>query len=332
MKYAHIALAVAVLSAACAAGAEKHWLDETEIDLMSCGWGKPAARKSIGGNALRVGGEEFARGVGTHAPSVYKVALGGAALSFEAKVGVDDETNGKGSVAFRVYADGRLVAEAKSERGRSVPLKADLSGAKIATLEVTEGGDGNYFDHADWADAFFVFKDGAGPLPSGSLTRQLGILTPKPSAAPKINAPVRYGARPGHPILFKLPVSGAKPIAATAACDALAIGSGASALNFDPATRILSGAIEKPGEYRIRFTASNSAGRDEKTVAFVIGDKIALTPPMGWNSWNAFAGGVSADKMKTAVDKMVELGLDEHGWERPDACGAGAQSRRYYSA
>ena len=112
MKYAHIALAVAVLSAACAAGAEKHWLDETEIDLMSCGWGKPAARKSIGGNALRVGGEEFARGVGTHAPSVYKVALGGAALSFEAKVGVDDETNGKGAVAFRIYADGRLVAEA----------------------------------------------------------------------------------------------------------------------------------------------------------------------------------------------------------------------------
>ncbi len=316
MNPAHIAFAAATLAAACAAGVERRWLDETEIDLMSSGWGKPAACRSIGGNALRIGGEEFARGAGTHAPSVHKVALGGAALSFEAKVGVDDETGGKGSVVFRVYADGRLVAEAKSERGRAVPLKADLSGARIATLEVTDAADGDYFDHADWADAFFVFKDGAGPLPSGSLTRQLGVLTPKPSAAPRINAPARYGARPGRPILFKLPVAGAKPVEASAVCDTLAIGNGGAnaPLNFDPVTRILTGSIEKPGEYRIKFTASNAAGSAQKTVVFVVGDKIALTPPMGWNSWNAFAGGVSAEKMKTAVDKMVELGLDEHGW------------------
>ena len=46
----------------------------------------------------------------------------------------------------------------------------------------------------------------------------------------------------------------------------------------------------------------------------MVGDQIALTPPMGWNSWNCFAGAVSEDRVKSAADAMVKSGLINHGW------------------
>jgi len=284
-------------------------LENTDIARMKAGWGSAKASKSVDGKRLSIGGRVFEHGVGTHAPSVYRLPVGGNALSFRATVGIDDETGGKGSVVFRVLADGRLVAEVASKPGEASDISADVSGAKFVTLEVADAGDGNYSDHADWCDAVFTFKDGTAPIPFSSLTRQLGILTPKASPSPRINAPSRYGARPGRPILFKLPVTGLEPIEVSA--KGLPDG-----LSFDPATKILSGSIAKPGEYPVVFSARNTvAGRVEfKTVTFVIGEKLCLTPPMGYNSWNAFAGGVSEEKMRTAADKMIELGLDRHGY------------------
>ena len=285
-------------------------LDETGLVRMRSGFGSAKAGKSVDGNALRVGGVEYRRGVGTHAPSTHRIAANGNALSFSALVGVDDECGGKGSVVFRVIADGKVVAEVAAKGGEAAKqISADLAGTKRIVLEVTDGGDGMHYDHADWCDAVFSFKDGTKPLSAAEMTRQLGILTPKASPSPRINAPARYGVRPGRPILFKLPVTGLEPIEVSA--KGLPGG-----LSFDPATRILSGSIAKPGEYPVVFSAQNTvAGRVEfKTVTFVVGDKIALTPPMGWNSWNAFAGGVSDAKMRTAVDKIVELGLDAHGY------------------
>ena len=138
-------------------------------------------------------------------------------------------------------------------------------------------------------------------------TRQLGILTPPASPAPRINSPARYGARPGRPILFKLPVAGRDPISLD--CSPLP-----PSLAFDRTTGVLTGKIDEAGEYSIVFTATNAYGEAAKSVTFVIGDKLCLTPPMGYNSWNAFAGGVSEEKMRIAADKMIELGLDRHGY------------------
>ncbi len=295
------------------------FLERTEISRMKTGWGNVNAGKSVGGSELSIGGRKFAHGVGTHAPSTYRLPVGGNALSFKATVGLDDETNGKGSVVFRVLADGKCVAEVAPKPGETDEIVADLAGANFVTLEVADAGDGNYDDHADWCDAVFTFKDGTGPIPFSSLTRQLGILTPGAAKTPRINAPGRYGARPGHPILFKLPVTGEAPIrlsAKNASCKCANPGKCKCALglSFDPGTGILSGSIDAPGEHPVIFTAENKYGKTEKTVVFVIGDKLCLTPPMGYNSWNAFAGGVSDGKMRLAADKMIELGLDRHGY------------------
>src|ERR1700716_3770844 len=42
---------------------------------------------------------------------------------------------------------------------------------------------------------------------------------------------------------------------------------------------------------------------------------LALTPPMGWNSWNKFACNVSEDLIKGAADAMVSSGMKEAGYE-----------------
>lgn len=60
--------------------------------------------------------------------------------------------------------------------------------------------------------------------------------------------------------------------------------------------------------------AKNAKGSTTKQLKIVFGNRIALTPPMGWNSWNCFADQVSADKVKRAANAMVTSGLINHGW------------------
>jgi alpha-galactosidase len=42
---------------------------------------------------------------------------------------------------------------------------------------------------------------------------------------------------------------------------------------------------------------------------------LALTPPMGWNTWNKFACNVSEDLVKGAADAMVSSGMKDAGYQ-----------------
>jgi alpha-galactosidase len=42
---------------------------------------------------------------------------------------------------------------------------------------------------------------------------------------------------------------------------------------------------------------------------------LALTPPMGWNSWNKFACNVSEDMIKSMADAVVKSGMKEAGYQ-----------------
>ena len=85
-------------------------------------------------------------------------------------------------------------------------------------------------------------------------------------------------------------------------------------LSFNPDTHVLTGSIKEPGEYKITFTAENSEGRDCRDFTIKVGDKISLTPAMGWNSWNCFSWNVTADDVRKAADAFEKTGLAEHGW------------------
>jgi alpha-galactosidase len=42
---------------------------------------------------------------------------------------------------------------------------------------------------------------------------------------------------------------------------------------------------------------------------------LALTPPMGWNSWNKFHCNVSEDLIKGMADAMVSSGMKDAGYQ-----------------
>jgi alpha-galactosidase len=42
---------------------------------------------------------------------------------------------------------------------------------------------------------------------------------------------------------------------------------------------------------------------------------LAQTPPLGWNTWNTFAGDINADLIRETADAFVETGLKDAGYE-----------------
>ena len=287
-------------------------LDELDLAAMSCGWERPQARQAVGGNPLKIARKKFERGVGTHAPSWFAIDTGGEALRFEAQVGLDDEelVRGKGSAVFRIYADGRVAADSGVMHARQPArtLTADLAGARVVVLEVSDAGDGSAHDHADWCDAYFTVRDGAvlKPLPRPP-TEQMGILTPPPPREPRINGARVFGVRPGSPVLFTIPVTGERPVT-------LEVEGLPSGLSLDRGRGLLTGTVAKAGSYRMTFRAANAYGTAARDWRLEVGERIALTPPMGWNSWNCFAHTVSDASIRTAAQAMVESGLSRHGW------------------
>ncbi|SEN75239.1 NPCBM/NEW2 domain-containing protein [Actinacidiphila rubida] len=138
-----------------------HYLSDLDWTSATNGWGPVERDESNGetaagdGHPITLGGTVYAKGLGVHAPSTVSYFLDGKCSSITATVGVDDEKNGKGSVEFLVSADGKQVADSGvlTNPMGGKPLHADVTGAQNVQLIVTDGGDGNDSDHADWADA-----------------------------------------------------------------------------------------------------------------------------------------------------------------------------------
>ncbi|MYW10514.1 alpha-galactosidase [Streptomyces sp. SID2563] len=106
------------------------------------------------GHPLTIGGQVYAKGLGTHAASSVEYYAGGACTAVTAQVGVDDEKGAKGTVAFEIWADGKKAASTGvlTNAMAPQPLSADVTGAQVVRLVVTDGGDGVDSDHADWGD------------------------------------------------------------------------------------------------------------------------------------------------------------------------------------
>ena len=133
------------------------------------------------------------------------------------------------------------------------------------------------------------------------------VLTPHPPAEPRINGPLVYGARPGHPFLFAVPATGDRPM--TYGATGLPAG-----LSLDPATGIISGRAAGKGEFPVLLTAVNARGKASRALKIIVGDAIALTPPMGWNSWNCWGLAVDEEKAVASARVFKEKGLLDHGW------------------
>lgn len=313
------------------AAEEKIPLSSLDLSLMTAGWGKPQAGKSITGKALRIGEREFTEGVGTHAESEFLIDLGGRALRFEAQVGVDMAANSSelATIGFAVYGDGKLLWRSGLCRMGEPPRACEvpLAGVKQLRLAVTDGDNGISYDHADWADAYIIC---AGPAPRAVPVpeevipvEEPVILTPPAPKAPRINGPEVYGVRPGSPFLYRIPATGERPM--TFGARDLPAG-----LQLDAERGIITGRLTERGEYPVELTARNGHGEASRTFRIVVGEKLALTPPMGWNSWYIHYNRISDARMRAAADAMVASGMADYGYQyvNIDDCWAMAPGRQ----
>lgn len=133
------------------------------------------------------------------------------------------------------------------------------------------------------------------------------ILTPSAPATPRYNGPVVYGVRPGSPVIFRLPVSGVRPMK-------FSVRNLPDGLKLDSENGIISGSLKEQGEYDMTFVAENSKGRMEQPFTIKVGQKIALTPPMGWNSWNCWGLSVSQEKVISSAQAIIDKGLADYGY------------------
>jgi len=133
------------------------------------------------------------------------------------------------------------------------------------------------------------------------------ILTPPSPPEPLIHGAQIFGARPGAPFLFTIPATGDLPIRYEAA--GLPEG-----LKLDPQTGQISGSAAQRGSFTVTLKVSNAVGRSQRELRIEIGERLALTPPMGWNSWNCWAESVDQEKVVRAAQAMAASGLIRHGW------------------
>jgi alpha-galactosidase len=289
------------------------WLDSLDLSKVDQGWGVPRAGRSVDNHPLQLHGKEFFHGLGTHAESEMRIDLKGAATQFVAMVGVDDEVGKKGTVGFEVWVDGKQVANTGVMRGGHEPklLSVDLQGAKELLLLVNGAQDGIEYDHADWAGALLSLAPGATARPETTQppAPPAPALVPETSPLPAIHSPTITGSTPGRPFLFLIPATGEKPLHFSAAD--LPAG-----LTLDETTGIITGSLRQAGTSVVQITAKNARGETRGNLTIVGGQhQLALTPPMGWNSWNCWASSVSDEKVRAAADAMVASGLAAHGFQ-----------------
>jgi alpha-galactosidase len=285
------------------------WLSTLDLATIRQSWSTAKRNLSVDEHPLSIGGKIFANGIGSHSKSRWLLDLDRKGVRFLATVGADDEMKGspRGLVEFQIFGDDSLLWKSPPLRAGDASVKVNISvtGVSLLGLRINDGGDGIDYDHANWCEARLVMP-GAVPRPFLPPGEKAVILTPLPAPTPRINGASVYGARPQHPFLYRIPATGVRPMSF-------------SAKGLPPGltlngSGIISGKATSRGMWRVQLTAKNSRGTATRELRIVIGDTIALTPPLGWNSWNCFAEDVDAAKVLGAAQALVRSGLADHGW------------------
>ena len=140
-------------------------------------------------------------------------------------------------------------------------------------------------------------------------TDNMEILTPLPGKAPRINGPRVYGVRPGKKFIYRIPCQGERPMM-------FGVKGLPDGLVLDTENGIFTGVVpEGRGDYAMTFNASNSHGSDSRSFTLTVGEKLALTPPTGWNHWGGHLTNVSAEIIMDAADLFNEKGLADVGFQ-----------------
>jgi alpha-galactosidase len=147
----------------------------------------------------------------------------------------------------------------------------------------------------------------ATPVPSALADPSRVILTPKPKPEPRINGARAVGVRPGSPFLFLIPATGERPMAFAA--ENLPAG-----LTLDAASGRITGSLKERGTNVVTVRATNARGSAERKLRIVVGDDIALTPPMGCNTYGGWGPFVTEKSIRDGAEALMKSGLNQHGY------------------
>ncbi len=124
---------------------------------------------------------------------------------------------------------------------------------------------------------------------------------------PEFHGPRVVGATPGRDFSFMVPHTGDGNVRLSA--DGLPAGLTMAS------SGLITGKISGAGEYKVRLSAENKHGTARRILRLVVGNhKLALTPPMGWNSWNAYDIHNTARRTMGSAEAMVRSGLAAKGF------------------
>jgi len=299
-----------IISGASAQNTSTVWLDDLPIQTFSEGIRPVIAKAGYGKGLISINGIAYSRGLGAITPCVLAFSLEGKAKHFSAEVGADDLGNKDIPLKFFVVGDKKVLFESGELRVGDDPvrLNVDLTGIKQLGLLVTDpvGGVTNKKTYANWANAKIEMIGQAMPG-YVRFEAEKYILTPAPKPEPRINSAKLFGATPGNPFLYTIAATGKRPMRFSA--ESLPTG---VALNAE--TGIITGKINRRGTYLTTLKAVNALGEDAKKLKIVIGDTIALTPPIGWNGWNSWEANIDREKVLASANAMLKSGLRDHGW------------------
>ena len=286
-------------------------LENLDLSHITQDWGQAQRNKSVDGHALTVNGKRFDHGIGTHAVSRFEIGLGGNATVINVQCGLDDEAAPRGSVSFEIWVDGkRRVATPVMHKGKGpAGLSTQLVGAKHLTLVVTDGGDGIDNDHADWLDPVIQTAPGGEKSikPFSPPPEPLPALAHGFGPRPQIHGAHVVGCTAGHDFIYRIPATGYGTLSFTA--EGLPNG-----LKLDAATGVIRGAVERADRTPVKLTVSGPRGKDTRVLFVDSRGRLALTPPMGWNSWNVWAGAVNQARVLDAAKAFVATGLAGYGY------------------
>ena len=124
--------------------------------------------------------------------------------------------------------------------------------------------------------------------------------------APMINCAAIFGASPKKPIIFRIPVTGKRPIY-------YSVEGLPNTLMLND--NVITGTVESEGEYKITIVCENELGKSEKKITLEIKEGgVLLTPLLGFTSWNAFSHHIKQEDIENVARRFVDLGLCEYGY------------------
>jgi len=117
--------------------------------------------RNVLGGRMRCAGKMHLRGVGMHTAARISYVPPENARAFQASLGIDDVTEGLGSVRFRVFVDGSQKYVSPTVRGQEapVPVSVDVKGASRVDLVVDFADRADVQDIANWLDARFIVDE-----------------------------------------------------------------------------------------------------------------------------------------------------------------------------